>query len=155
MRETNRMNTLLVELLIVILFFMLSATTIIELFGTARLRSVHAMAQNEATLQAENLAERLYDEEDPAAWLEENGFTREGDRWIHEEENYRLEATISQEEQEAGTLKTVTLTATRGEETLLEIPAARYWPRRLDFTRNETEAETAVPAETGLEGVSP
>ena len=40
MREGGRANALLVELLLVILFFMLSATTIVELFAGAKHKTV-------------------------------------------------------------------------------------------------------------------
>ena len=69
MREGGRANALLVELLLVILFFMLSATTIVELFAGAKHKTVQARATSEAIMEAQNIADDLYGADDPDAVL--------------------------------------------------------------------------------------
>ena len=128
MKESNRANILLVELLIVILFFMLSMTTIVELFGTARVKSRHAQAVNSAILEAQNLAERLYVEDDANAELVRSGFSEEENAWVREEEGYTLRAQVAEEAEETGTIRIVTITANQGDTELFSIPASRYIP---------------------------
>ena len=79
MREGHRANALLVELLLVILFFMLGATTLVELFAGAKHKSLQARATNLGIMEAENVADDLYGAEDPDAVLQELGFTKEND----------------------------------------------------------------------------
>ncbi len=131
MREGNRANILLVELLLVILFFMLSMTTIVELFGAARVKSRHALATNSAVLEAQNLAERLYVEDDAAAELSRSGFAEMGESWVLTEKDYTLEAVINEETQESGTLRVVTITGKMGDKELFSIPSSRYIPREV------------------------
>ena len=48
MREGHRANALLVELLLVILFFMLGSTTLVQIFADAKHKSMQARAMNVA-----------------------------------------------------------------------------------------------------------
>ncbi len=128
MKKTSHTNILLLELLVVIFFFMISSTTIVELFATARLKSTHAQAANAAMLQAENAAERLCARDDAEAELTALGFAQKDGHWVLENESYTLRAEITEEQTEAGRIRTVTLTALKGEEQLLQIPAAQYMP---------------------------
>ncbi len=128
MKKSGHSNILLMELLVVIFFFMISSTTIVELFATARLKSVHAEATNDAMQQAENVAERLYIQDDAEAELTALGFSREDGTWVLDEGKYTLQAEITVSETETGLIRTVTLTALKGEEKLLQLPAVRYIP---------------------------
>ncbi len=128
MKKSSHANILLLELLVVILFFMISATVIVELFATARQKSIHAEAVNEAMLQAENIAERLYAGGTAEEELSAFGFREENEMWILDADRYTLQAVITEETAEAGTLRTVTLTALKGEEQLTQLPAVRYVP---------------------------
>ncbi len=128
MKKSGHSNILLMELLVVIFFFMISATTIVELFATARLKSIHAEATNDAMLQAENVAERLYIQDDAEAELTALGFIQEEGIWVLDNGKYTLQAEITESATETGTIRTVTLTALKGEEKLLKLPAVRYIP---------------------------
>ena len=57
MKRQSHSNALLVELLIVVLFFMLASTILLQLFTAARTQSAKAEALTEATFLAQNLAE--------------------------------------------------------------------------------------------------
>ncbi len=133
MRKSGHSNILLLELLVVIFFFMISVTTIVELFATARLKSLHAEALNQAALEAENIAEVLYARDDTEAELTALGFRLDNGIWIMETDQYVLQAVISEEAAEAGQIRTVTLTALKGEDKLLEIPAVRYIPGEVEL----------------------
>ena len=95
MREGGRANALLVELLLVILFFMLSATTIVELFAGAKHKTVQARATSEAIMEAQNIADDLYGADDPDAVLKELGFSEGDGVWTLEKTEYTL--TVPQE----------------------------------------------------------
>ncbi len=129
MKKHGTANILLVELVLVILFFMLCMPTIVRCFGNARLKSDYARASAEAAVKAENTGERLAAAEDAEAELERSGFVREGDSWIFRTERYTLTAAPSEEKTEAGILRTVLLSAeTKNGTRMFELPAVKYIP---------------------------
>ena len=69
MKERSRANTLLIELLLVIFFFMCSAGILVQVFANAKLKSKEAHVINASMLEAENIAEELYHTDDPEALL--------------------------------------------------------------------------------------
>ena len=68
-RSTNRSNALLVELLIVVMFFMLSATVLLQVFAAARNQSRQAERMIGALNTAQNVADELYAAEDAGGRL--------------------------------------------------------------------------------------
>ena len=126
MKNGSRANALLIELLIVILFFMFAATTLVELFGAARERSRRAEILSAAALASQNAAEALYDAEETEPWLKEMGFAQEENGWIREEDGYALRVTEEKNETEAGVLRTVIVAAEYDGETILALPSVRY-----------------------------
>ena len=126
MKNGSRANALLIELLIVILFFMFAATTLVELFGAARERSRRAEILSAAALASQNAAEALYDAEETELWLKEMGFAQEENGWIREEDGYALRVTEEKNETEAGVLRTVIVAAEYDGETILALPSVRY-----------------------------
>ena len=131
MREGHRANALLVELLLVILFFMLGATTLVELFADARHKSLQARATNMAIMEAENLADDLYGAEDPDKVLAELGFTQENETWTLEKDEYTLTVTGEEEAAEAGILRKYTISATGDGKDLFSLPSTRYLPKEV------------------------
>ena len=126
MKSGSRSNALLMELLIVILFFMFAATTLVELFGMARQRSQQAEIANAAALEAQNAAEMLYDAEDADACLEKMGFVHGENGWTLEKDGYTLRVTEENEETEAGVLRTMLVAAEYKGDTLMSLPSTRY-----------------------------
>ena len=126
MREGGRANALLVELLLVILFFMLSATTIVELFAGAKHKTVQARATSEAIMEAQNIADDLYGADDPDTVLKELGFSEGDGVWTLEETEYTLTVLQKEEETEAGILRTFTVSATGDGKDLFSLPSTRY-----------------------------
>ena len=131
MREGHRANALLVELLLVILFFMLGATTLVELFADARHKSLQARATNMAIMEAENIADDLYGAEDPDKVLAELGFTQENETWTLEKDEYTLTVTGEEEAAEAGVLRKYTISATGDGKDLFSLPSTRYLPKEV------------------------
>ena len=131
MKEGSRANALLVELLLVIFFFMISAAVLVQVFADAKLKSRTAHATNATMLEAQNIAEDLYAAEDPDAVLAGYGFTAEGDAWTLQKDGYLLKVTLREEETASGTLKTYDVAGIEGEKTLLTLPSTRFIPKEV------------------------
>lgn len=131
MKEGSRANALLIELLLVILFFMLSAMTLVKIFGGAKLKSLEAQAMNHALQQSQNVAETLYGAGDSEAALEEMGFRQDGESWVIDGEGYQLRVTAETEETDAGSLLTHKITGIMGEKEMFTLPESRYIPREV------------------------
>ena len=131
MKEGGRANALLVELLLVIFFFMISAAILVQVFADAKLKSRTAHATNASMLEAQNIAEDLYATEDPDAVLASYGFKAEGDGWVLEKDGYLLKITTSNEETDSGLLRTYNISGIEGEKTLLTLPSTRYIPKEV------------------------
>ena len=76
MKQRSRANALLIELVLVIFFFMLGSTVLVRLFSDAKHKTVQARATNESIAIGQNIAEELYGAEDPEEWLAANGLCR-------------------------------------------------------------------------------
>jgi hypothetical protein len=124
----NRQNrTLLMELVVVVLFFALSQAVILQVFAKAEQINRNAQIQNHALIQAENVAETLAVSDDAQQALLSLGFARDGDVYtLTDTEGYRLQATVSRLSQPAGEWVTVDLKAYRQELELFTLPAVRY-----------------------------
>ena len=131
MREGGRANALLVELLLVILFFMIGSTTLVELFANAKHRTIQARATNTAIMEAQNIADDLYGADDPDAVLKALGFSEADGVWTLEEDEYTLKVTQQEEAAEAGVLRTFTVSATGDGADLFSLPSTRYIPKEV------------------------
>ena len=131
MKEGSRANALLVELLLVIFFFMISAAILVQVYADAKLKSKTAHATNFSMLEAQNVAEDLYSAEDPDAVLAEYGFTADGEGWTVEKDGYQLQVTLKEEETEAGILRTYSISGLEGDKTLITLPSTRYIPKEV------------------------
>ena len=78
MKGRNRTNTLLIELLIVVFFFMMGSVILIQVFGKAHEASARARLLGEGTARGQSVADLLYAAADPEAALREAGFTELG-----------------------------------------------------------------------------
>ena len=126
MRKRSQGNALLVELLIVVLFFMLAATVLLRVFAAAHEQGALAQQYGDALTAAQNAADRLYAADDPEAVLGEMGFVKEDGIWKLTQETYTLEASLARETTSAGTLRRQEVRAVAGEEALVTLPCSRY-----------------------------
>ena len=131
MREGHRANALLVELLLVILFFMLGSTTLVEIFADAKHKSLQARAMNFAIMEAENISDDLYVADDPDKVLQDLGFTKENDSWILTQKEYTLTVTQKDEETENGVLRKFTIDGKGDGKDLFSLPSTRYIPKEV------------------------
>ncbi len=126
MKSGNRSNALLVELLIVVMFFMLSSTVLLQVFSTARNQSAMSGTLNQALNEAQSVADRLYAAQDAESLLTEMGYTQEEGLWRLPGDDFDLTVTVSLETQPFGELRRYQVQAVSGEQTLVDLPAARY-----------------------------
>ena len=136
MRNRNRSNVLLVEILIAVLFFMLSATVLVRVFVTARNMTVRSGVESRALTDAQNVAETLYSADDVEAALEELQFASSHGTWSKDCGDYTLYVNGETEPMGAGELWTGTVSAfyklrnpddARAEdEELFSLPCTRY-----------------------------
>ena len=131
MAKGGRQSALLVEIVIAVLFFAMSATVILNVFAAAYRQSSYAGALSLSTEEAQNLAERLYLSDDPQAMLAGEGFTQDGDTWRLSTDAYDMMVEFVSEQSDAGELRTANIVVERAEETLIELPLARYIPREV------------------------
>ena len=131
MKEGSRANALLMELLLVIFFFMLSAAILVQVFADAKLKSRTAKAYTSSMLDAQNIAENLYSADDPDTVLAAYGFTAGEDGWILDRDGYQLKITLTEEETASGTLRTYQISGMEGDKTLLTLPSARFLPKEM------------------------
>ena len=131
MKEGSRANALLVELLLVIFFFMISAAILVQVFADAKMKSRTAYATNAAMLEAENIAEDLYATETPDEVLAGYGFAEEDGGWMLHRDGYLLKVTLREEETESGILKSYDISGIEGDKTLLTLPSTRFIPKEV------------------------
>ena len=131
MKEGSRANALLVELLLVIFFFMLGATVLVELFAGAKHKTLQARAMNTSVMEAENIADDIYGADDPDAVLTALGFTKENDVWTRKDKEYTLTVTATEEAAEAGALRIYTISGTGDGLDLFTLPSTRYIPKEV------------------------
>ena len=121
---------MLVELMLVVLFFILCTSVLMQLFGEAQIQGEEGVWLTESVGEAMNLAEMLYASEDPQMALEELGFTADSEqagRWSAQRGAYLAQVDLTEEEKEAGVLRRQEVRILRNGRLLAELPMARYW----------------------------
>ena len=126
MKGNHYGNALLVELLIVVLFFMLSSTVLLQLFASARNQGAKAETLTEATVLAQNIADTLYASDEAETALAGMGFSSDGDRWILPGEKLTASVDFTREVTEAGIMNRYSIRVLSGEKILITLPGARY-----------------------------
>ena len=120
-------NTLLIELVIVLLFFSLSQVAIMQVFAASHQTAAQSRVTQAAMTAAQDAAERLSLESDPEAALTSMGFTLTGEQYVKSDgAGFELRATVTAQPCEAGTLHKTTLSAYYRNETLFTLPVACY-----------------------------
>ena len=126
MKSGNRSNALLVELLIVVMFFMLSSTVLLQVFSTARNQSRRAELMTEALTGTQNVADRLYLSGDLKEELNNMGFEQDGEAWVLNGDSYSITVSDILNEGEPGQILRFQVQAQADGEPLLTLPVARY-----------------------------
>jgi len=116
--KRRNMSSVLIEMIIVILFFSLSAAIIVQVLGKADAVSKESRLKNEALLVMESLAEER--EENPAAFPS---------RETCEYKGFRVEVTVEKTARPLGDYYDILLSSYAGEKELLAFSTARYVAR--------------------------
>ncbi len=128
MNKHNRLNILLIEILIATLFFALASTVILKVYSAARQQSELGELRNIAQTDVQNISEMCYAAENVEQMLLDNGFVEiDGIRTL-ERDGYAITAEIGKEDYDAGELRIVTLKVIIAGETAITLPSARYIP---------------------------
>ena len=128
MQKEHRSPTFLVELMLVILFFCISCTAILQLFAVTARQSRRAAMLDEARLTAENLSDTLYSSADAKTCLEDAGFSFIDNTWQKLEDSGLLTRVSLQDEQtEAGHLRHASISITDNGDELVVLPCDRYF----------------------------
>lgn len=125
MRSRPKSSALLMELLIVILFFMIASMILIRVFAAARLQSEKAEMITDSLSEAQNVADRLYVSEEPEILLESLGFSSQDGVWVRDSGKYRMEALIAEEGDEAGIFRRQEVRVISEDEMLFSLPCSR------------------------------
>ncbi len=131
--KTGKPNTLLIELVIVLLFFSLSAAVILQLFVATHDRQLRNEVESGATLLAEDISARF-----AASDLDAKVFFA-ADGWAETEGGYSRTTVVAgrtltlslegaAEQTAAGKLDDFLLTILRDGERVVSLPLARYIP---------------------------
>ena len=131
MKEGSRANALLVELLLVIFFFMIGATTLVQLFADAKHKSIQAKEINQSMMVAQNVAEELYGTDEPEETLKAMGFAEGETGWTLTQDGYTLTVTQEDKETEAGILRTFRVNAFGDGKDFYTLPSTRYIPKEV------------------------
>jgi hypothetical protein len=136
MNNKNRSNVLLVEILIAILFFMLSATVLVQVFVTSRNLTVRSGVETRALAEAQNVADALYAADDVEALLTDMDFTFSHGAWTRAYEGFTLYVQGGHTQLEGGELWEGSVRGfymqrnanqqRQQDEEMFELPCARY-----------------------------
>lgn len=135
MERTPR-NVLLIELIIVIFFFSLSAVITLQAFVRAYEDTQRSRQYTRALAVAQDWAEQLYAAKDPELLLQRADWQPMpgGNGYASEQNDLHLSVSLEQESQDAGVTRRmrVTVLPLDGDDTqanpLVSLPVARYMP---------------------------
>ncbi|MBE5777854.1 MAG: hypothetical protein E7331_00825 [Clostridiales bacterium] len=123
-------NTLLIELIIVLLFFALSQTVVVSMFAASHEKAEHSSLLSSALMYTEGVAERLSIEENPDTALLEMGYAGgDGNYAYTDPQGFDVSVSLRREEKAAGEMIYATITATGNGSELVSLPVQRYLPK--------------------------
>ena len=125
--RSHQNNLLLIEMVIVLLFFALSQAVVLQVFTKAQQINRNAEIANHALMRAEDTAETLAAQADAVTALLSLGFVAQENQYVlTDADGYRLEAGVHRLTQPAGTLTTVEINAYQNDHLLFTLPAVQY-----------------------------
>ena len=127
MKTGNRSSAMLTELLIVVMFFLLTSTVLLQVFTAARAQSEQAETFAAAVAETQNVADRLYAAGGADGLLEQMGFQNAEGDWVRDDGAFLLRVYSERTEDTAGVMvrQSVTALTPEGEE-LLSLPCSRW-----------------------------
>ena len=126
MKSAKRINALLVEIMIVVLFFALCSAAMLEIFTLTRNMSREVEIRNSAMVYIQNIAERMYTSDNALSLLEGEGFYADGDNMSIECDGYSVSVSINEEETDGGLIFSAEITAVSKRGEIAQIPCTLY-----------------------------
>ncbi len=127
-----RGNIVLVELLIVLIFFSLSQAILVQVFADAQSKTARSEMLGDALLAAQDAAEQLGCTDEPEALLEGMGYALSDGLYRYDAPaGYAITAQISRLRQPGGLLTSIALSAAKDGEALFTLPVSRYAPEEV------------------------
>lgn len=125
-------NILLIELLIVILFFSLSQVVMVRVFASAHEKSHNSVQLRHALLACQDVAEQLSVSDKPDALLLRLDFSGEDGSYFRcDERGFDLYVLCEREETAAGTLLCSTVSARKDDREIVTLPVSLYVPKEV------------------------
>ncbi len=131
MNKGKLLNALLVEIMIAVLFFALSATVILQCFMATRELENQTTLADEALYSVQDLAEMLYATENWEKTLSDFGLIKSNDSWVADQGAWQLEVLMYEEPHSSGVLRTANISAWADDEALIELLSTRYIPQEV------------------------
>ncbi len=131
MRQHWRLNSLLMEILIAILFFALCAGVIVNVLATSSYQSTKAGHMMDMLDLAQNVSDRLYVSADMEQELAAMGFTEADGKHVRTEEAGTLTVVLRQEHQESGVVHVANLTVQCVDGGQFELNSTRFMPEEV------------------------
>lgn len=124
----NPSYTVLVEISVATLIFLLASTTLLRLFTLAFDTDVDTRKRTQALIYAQDCAQQLAAQDGAPASLLSQGYARMQDGAYEREtqDGMRIRVEMEQSQTLAGTLTQAQITVLQGEEVLSQLPAAGY-----------------------------
>ena len=126
-------NMLLIELVIVILFFALSQVVIVQVFAHTEKKNQDTARLNQSMVFAENILERLCNDRNPDGMLIREGFVGNGSSTYTYTQipGVEFSAYVSHFQQPSGELVNVELTARQGDAVMFSLPSVQYFAKEV------------------------
>lgn len=135
MKKSQGMNALLIELVIVLFFFILSFTVLAQVYAYTYRTENRVAQQSDALFEARNLAEQLRSTQDPAAALLGMTDDVEENEYRIARDGYQLVVTCLPTETESGVYYEITIAARKdgdnlwtADEQTFSLPASVFVP---------------------------
>lgn len=126
MKKSTGMNALLIELVIVLFFFILSFSVLAQVYAHAYITENQAALQSEALFEAQNVSARLRAGTNPESVLADAGFEKTESYWQKDFEDYRMRVQCEAQEREAGVYYRMTVLAGTEEQEFFALPSSVY-----------------------------
>ena len=131
MRHNWKLNSLLMEILIAVLFFALCSGVILNTMAASRNQSKSAEEVTAMLDAAQNVADCLYVADDREATLLELGFVADEDAYVREEASGRIAVTLQEERTESGLLRLADIAAQTASGETMALTSTRFVPEEV------------------------
>lgn len=132
MRQHWKLNSLLMEILIAVLFFALCSGVVLNTMVASRTQSIRAGEVTAMLSEVQSLADQLYTADDRTAMLLEKGFAaQESGGYLLEGESGSLSVTLREEDAETGVLRLADIHAVTASGEAIDFTSTRFVPEEV------------------------